>query len=141
MRMQLNCSGLSRDSRAKRIVRGRPGGERGVRDYFKFSKAPAGTGKCGTLNCQVGKKGQTLTGFLRKYFLRETVSSKGLFFVMTCSQIGSLPHCLTQPKMGSMVQFYCLPPPYLRLLAILEQQPALEWASPLCIIPKKNRTV
>jgi hypothetical protein len=26
-------------------------------------------------------------------------------------------------------------------LGVLERQPASEWASPLCIIPKKNRTV
>jgi hypothetical protein len=51
------------DSRAKRIVRERPGAERGGREYFKFLKAPARTGKYGALNCQVGgKKNRPLLG-------------------------------------------------------------------------------
>jgi hypothetical protein len=56
MEMRSNCSGSSRDSGAERIVRGRPGWERGGREYFKFLKAPTRTGKCGALNCQVGEK-------------------------------------------------------------------------------------
>jgi hypothetical protein len=35
---------------------------------------------------------------------------------MTCSQIGSLPHCLTQPKLGSIMHSHRSPLPYLRLL-------------------------
>jgi hypothetical protein len=77
MAMQPNCSGSSRDLRAKRIVRGRPVAERGGREYLKFSKALARTGKCGAPSR--GRKGQTLTGFLRKYFLQEAASSKEHF--------------------------------------------------------------
>ncbi len=40
---------------------------------------------------------------------------------MTCSLIGSLPHCLTQPMLGSIVHAHRLPPPYLWLLAIISQ--------------------
>jgi hypothetical protein len=75
MAMQSNCNGLSRDSRAKKIVRGRPGGERGGREYFKFSKAPVRRGKCGALNCQVGERkdrpllGSYVSIFYKKRFL------------------------------------------------------------------------
>jgi hypothetical protein len=117
MAMQSNCSGSSRDLRAKRIVRGRPGAERGGREYFKFSKAPARTGKCGALNCQVGaKKDSPLLGSYVSIFYEKRFLVRS-FLVMTCSQIGSLPHCLNQLKLGSIVHSHRLPLPYLRLLA------------------------
>jgi hypothetical protein len=116
MAMQSNCSGSSRDLRAKRIVRGRPGAERGGREYFKFLKAPTRTGKCGALNCQVGEeKDRPLLGFYVSIFYEKWFLVRS-FLVMTCSQIWSLPHCLTQPKLGSIVHSHCLPPPYLQLL-------------------------
>ncbi len=75
MAMQSNCNGLSRDLRATRIVRGRPGRERGGREHFKFLKAPARTGKCEALNCQVRERkdrpllGSYVSIFYKKRFL------------------------------------------------------------------------
>ncbi len=80
MAMQSNCNGLSRDLRATRIVRGRPGWERGGREYFKFLKAPTRTEKCGALNCQVGeRKDRPLLGSYTSIFYEKRFLVRSFF--------------------------------------------------------------
>ncbi len=86
MAMQLNCNGLLKDSRAKKISRA----------SCKNRK------KWGSQLSSREKKGRTLTGSLHRYFLQETISTKE-FLTMTCSQFGAPHICLNQPKLGSIM--------------------------------------
>ncbi len=58
-----------------------------------------------------GEAGTHLTGFLETGFSKE-------HFGHDLLTIGSPPHCLTQPKLGSKAHSHCMPPPHLWLLAI-----------------------
>ena len=53
----------------------------------------------------MGETGTDLTRILCEYFLRETGFSKEHFFDHDLLTIGSLPHCLTRPKVGEQSAF------------------------------------